>query len=514
MTDAAALLHALHAIDAYLSLELATKSHAPCRDADGQFASCGTGGRERRQASAQRRRSGGPDRGIGARTRAAERRRKGRHRDSQRRFDRHVASGQAHPDSDSLHESHATARRDLAHDIRAERKEHRADIKPARRELAGDIRKERRETLVGQAKDRTQLARDQKREAGKLERTHEREKAKLESRIATHRTTAKHPERHEERYQERRDTLAAEHHDARESLHLEHHETRQQQHEEHRDARSDDRDRHREMVAEHRQGEHSARNELHADHRERIHELRTEQRQERADLHRQVGDRPERAPRAGSTPGRPHVEFDADHDPAEVLSEASRAVGRTITADEMAAIAGAGPGDRATLGYKVFANGEKVPKVHIRGDGWRSTVTLRPAKGGGFPSPAKCVLDGLDVDEGRQGRNIGTEVFGRLVEGAGKGGFKEIEMTAEKSSGHNGFYTWPRLGCDGELWSSHLRGAPPEFAKAERVSELMMTPAGREWWRTHGTRIEVAFDLAEGSLSRRVFDAYRASKRS
>jgi hypothetical protein len=517
MTDAA-ILDALHAIDAYLSLEIATKSHVPCHDEQGRFAACGVGGgnsaggQKRRQAAA-RLRSQGPDRGIAPRSRAIQRRKRGRHRDSQRRFDRHVASGRAHPDSDSLHEGHATARRDLAHEIRTERHEHRADIHPERKRVAHEIRQERKTTLASQAKDRRTLARDQTKESAKLDRTQGREKAKLESKIEAHRATAKHPERHAEKYQERRDALTAEHHEARESLAVEHHDAKRDLHEEHRDARAYERDQHRDQIAEHRRDERSSRNDLHMDHRERVHELRTEQRQERADLHRQVGDRPERAPRAESTPGRPHVEFDADHDSAEVLSEASRAVGRTITAHEMAAIAGAGPGDKVNLGYKVFNNGAKVPRVRIQGDGWHSTVTLRPPKEGDFPTPAQCVLEYIEVDSGRQGRNIGTEAFGRLVEGAAKGGFQKIGLTAEKSSIHNGYYTWPRLGCDGELWGSHLRGAPPELAKAKRVSDLMMTETGRTWWKANGSRIEVAFDLQEGSLSRRVFGDYRATKR-
>jgi hypothetical protein len=50
------------------------------------------------------------------------------------------------------------------------------------------------------------------------------------------------------------------------------------------------------------------------------------------------------------------------------------------------------------------------------------------------------------------------------------------------------------------------------FPRARRVSEVMATKEGRDWWRKYGGDFHGDFDLAEGSPHRRVLHEYLAAK--
>ena len=95
-------------------------------------------------------------------------------------------------------------------------------------------------------------------------------------------------------------------------------------------------------------------------------------------------------------------------------------------------------------------------------------------------------------------------------------GFKKIVCQAERGADYNGYYTWPRLGYDARLDDApDLRyPLPKQFRGATHVSDLMKTPAGRNWWKQNGTTVENAtFDLAQGSLSRTTLAAYLKEKK-
>lgn len=136
-------------------------------------------------------------------------------------------------------------------------------------------------------------------------------------------------------------------------------------------------------------------------------------------------------------------------------------------------------------------------------------------------------------------KGAGTHIFATQVEQAGKLGVDKIVTHAAgagpasvrySDGSTNGYYTWPRLGYDAEFpWTQLQEEAklsytknpaarikpPAQFGdpRTLKVSDLMKTPEGREWWRKHGIALTHAeFAPQPGSRSRQVLDAYLAEK--
>lgn len=122
--------------------------------------------------------------------------------------------------------------------------------------------------------------------------------------------------------------------------------------------------------------------------------------------------------------------------------------------------------------------------------------------------------DRLVVSKSMRGQGIGTALLATQVRKAEELGFSHIETHAVRDDGWNGYYTWARLGFDAPIM--HVDDKPiRDLLRArgvERISDLMKTPDGREWWMKNGGSYKGEFDLTPGSLSRRVLDAYAAQK--
>jgi hypothetical protein len=122
--------------------------------------------------------------------------------------------------------------------------------------------------------------------------------------------------------------------------------------------------------------------------------------------------------------------------------------------------------------------------------------------------------ESLTVADASKGK--GLEIFGQQVDHAVRAGFSYITADATREHGMNGYYTWARFGYDKPISMLDLGDAPllpKNLRSAERISDLMMTQEGRDWWKKHGVTIpDARFDLTEGSLSRRVLDEYRKQK--
>ena len=107
-----------------------------------------------------------------------------------------------------------------------------------------------------------------------------------------------------------------------------------------------------------------------------------------------------------------------------------------------------------------------------------------------------------------QRRGLGLRIFHRQLENATALGIARIEAVAGRRGDENGYYTWPRFGFEGPLPGRIHARLPPGLARARTVLDLMESDHGRLWWREHGCRIRVVFDLAGGSRSREVFRRY------
>ncbi|MEW4569299.1 hypothetical protein AB1L88_15650 [Tautonia sp. JC769] len=220
------------------------------------------------------------------------------------------------------------------------------------------------------------------------------------------------------------------------------------------------------------------------------------------------------APVRSGDPFDPPLPDDEDAEEVErALAKAGELLGRPVRREDLASLGGAP--DDATVHVRVDGVSRDRVRIVVKGDGYYADRVLMGESNG------QTILYNayFAVDKNQRNRGLGRAVFGREVEHAIRLGVARIETTAagegrKRLAGGtwNGFYTWPRFGYDGPLTSDVKRQLPRALADAERISDLMRTPEGREWWKDWGTQSALEFDLAPGSLSRRTWDAYLAEK--
>ncbi len=125
--------------------------------------------------------------------------------------------------------------------------------------------------------------------------------------------------------------------------------------------------------------------------------------------------------------------------------------------------------------------------------------------------------DIFKVNPAAQGKGLGSKVFARQVEEARKAGFDQIRTEAAGEASNpkwNGYYTWARMGYDAPLPKEFRQSLPPEHKDATRISDLMMTPAGRDYWKAKGSTTKMTFDLNPDSVSSKIHAAYLAERAS
>lgn len=112
-----------------------------------------------------------------------------------------------------------------------------------------------------------------------------------------------------------------------------------------------------------------------------------------------------------------------------------------------------------------------------------------------------------------ENNGLGTRIFARSVEALRAGGFDRIRADAAGAAGDlfNGYYTWARLGFEGDI-PGHLR-LPPNLRGAKTVQDLFETEAGALWWKTRGEDTKMQFELDPGSRSSRALERYLAIRR-
>lgn len=118
----------------------------------------------------------------------------------------------------------------------------------------------------------------------------------------------------------------------------------------------------------------------------------------------------------------------------------------------------------------------------------------------------------------------GAETFATQVQALQALGVSRIETLAAGSGGHfsrgapawegrfNGYYTWARLGYDGDVPERTLGALPPglkaRLGDRPTVQGLLALPGGLEAWKEYGDEFEGTFDLTPGSNSVRALEAY------
>lgn len=126
----------------------------------------------------------------------------------------------------------------------------------------------------------------------------------------------------------------------------------------------------------------------------------------------------------------------------------------------------------------------------------------------------------IDADSPHKGS--GARLFSDQVDALINHGVKTMGTFAGgspeglSSGGMNGYYTWPRLGYDGEMMSHAKAKLPPELkdgmGDSKSVLKLFSLPGGPEWWKENGHSFSATFDLSPGSPNIKALRRYIAER--
>ena len=146
-----------------------------------------------------------------------------------------------------------------------------------------------------------------------------------------------------------------------------------------------------------------------------------------------------------------------------------------------------------------------VTRVQIETPDAYSKVFLREDR-------KELYLDELFLKD--KGTGKGTAIVTEMVRQAEKNGFETIKLIGGGTKGDsmNGYYSFARLGFDAELPDTTVKKAKDSGIAASRISDLMKTKEGRDFWKENGYAIEMTFRVHEGSESRKALESYTKSR--
>jgi hypothetical protein len=109
---------------------------------------------------------------------------------------------------------------------------------------------------------------------------------------------------------------------------------------------------------------------------------------------------------------------------------------------------------------------------------------------------------------------VGTRILMHQVRAARTLGVAYVAADAEGSpfGTLNGYYTWARLGFNGEIPSSVRAKMPPTLRDALDLLDLMDRPGGAAWWKANGRTFYGVFELRDGSRSVKTLDDYTSGR--
>ena len=113
----------------------------------------------------------------------------------------------------------------------------------------------------------------------------------------------------------------------------------------------------------------------------------------------------------------------------------------------------------------------------------------------------------------KKGKGYGAHSFARAKQAAERIGVKEIKLlaigNAEDIKDWSGYYAWATYGFDAPLPTDIIDILPPTLSKALRLSDLMMTQEGRDFWKAKGGITNMIFNLSPDSPSNKVFEDHK-----
>lgn len=98
-------------------------------------------------------------------------------------------------------------------------------------------------------------------------------------------------------------------------------------------------------------------------------------------------------------------------------------------------------------------------------------------------------------------KGLGVRALHRQATAANQAGIKTIRTLASGEPGTklNGYYTWPRIGYNGEIPATLRANMPKELRSSKTTHELFDKPGGAEWWKKNGYEHEAEFDTGPNS---------------
>lgn len=154
-----------------------------------------------------------------------------------------------------------------------------------------------------------------------------------------------------------------------------------------------------------------------------------------------------------------------------------------------AKLAGALPGTKAEIGTSLSG----TLMITVSGKGIIANRNVTPF---GYIKNVDVILD----KSARGNKTLARMLYDQAV-AAHEVGIPQIRAEGAGTDGNNGYYTLPRIGFDAETPHGKL-------------SDLMSTPEGREFWRTNGAgkNTDVSFDTNPNSPSMRTLREYLGIK--
>jgi GNAT superfamily N-acetyltransferase len=189
--------------------------------------------------------------------------------------------------------------------------------------------------------------------------------------------------------------------------------------------------------------------------------------------------------------------------PREIATVTENILGRSIKLRELASLSGA----TSTAKVNIVTSGVSI-LMAVDDVKYSALRELTRAPDGMPILRARTFY----VSEDEQGKGIGREVLGRMIETASKLGIDRIETEAARGPGELGYYVWPLFGYDAEIPIAMQNKLPSFLAGMKRVSQIMTTPEGQQWWKESGAALTMQFDLAPGSYSRQTWERYLRAK--
>lgn len=126
-----------------------------------------------------------------------------------------------------------------------------------------------------------------------------------------------------------------------------------------------------------------------------------------------------------------------------------------------------------------------------------------------------CKNVDLSIEPSSPHKGSGYRLFADQVQALKQGGVRRVTTEAAgdySDKNINGYYTWARLGYDGQVPPRASSRMPEQFKQMKTIQQVMATPEGRAAWKAKGEEFLGTFDLTPGSTSLKVLSAYVAER--